>query len=46
METVAWRFTEKDAIANAPFLRPDLDRIVRGLGFIIEKSYPIRGAVT
>ena len=32
-------------IANAPFLRPDLDRIVRGLGFIIEKVYPIRGTV-
>ncbi len=32
-------------IANAPFLRPDLDRLVRGLGFIIEKAYPIRGAV-
>lgn len=32
-------------IANAPFLRPDLDRIVRGLGFIIEKAYPIRGTV-
>ena len=30
-------------IANAPFLRPDLDRLVRGLGFIIEKNYPIRG---
>jgi len=32
-------------IANAPFLRPDLDRIVHGLGFIIEKAYPIRGTV-
>ena len=32
-------------IANAPFLRPDLDRMVRGLGFIIEKAYPIRGTV-
>ena len=32
-------------IANAPFLRPDLDRIVRGLGFVIEKAYPIRGTV-
>lgn len=30
-------------IANAPFLRPDLDRLVGGLGFIIEKNYPIRG---
>lgn len=32
-------------IANAPFLRPDLDRLVRGLGFIIEKAYPIRGTM-
>lgn len=30
-------------IANAPFLRPDLKRLVGGLGFIIEKAYPIRG---
>ncbi len=30
-------------IANAPFLRPDLDRLVRGLGFLIERNYPIRG---
>ena len=30
-------------VANAPFLRPDLDRLVRGLGFVIEKNYPIRG---
>ncbi len=30
-------------IANAPFLRPDLDRLVRGLGFIIQKNYPVRG---
>ncbi len=32
-------------IANAPFLRPDLGRLVRGLGFIIEQAYPIRGTV-
>jgi peroxiredoxin len=32
-------------IANAPFLRLDLDLMVRGLGFIIEKAYPIRGTV-
>lgn len=32
-------------IANAPFLRPDLDRLVGGLRFIIEKAYPIRGTV-
>ncbi|MFO1117684.1 MAG: redoxin domain-containing protein [Beijerinckiaceae bacterium] len=31
-------------IANAPFLRPDLDRLVGGLRFVIEKDYPIRGA--
>lgn len=30
-------------VANAPFLRPDLDRLVRGLGFVIEKNDPIRG---
>jgi hypothetical protein len=32
-------------IANAPFLRPGLDRLVGGLRFIIEKNYPIRGMV-
>jgi peroxiredoxin len=32
-------------IANAPFLRPDLDRLLRGLRFTIEKTYPIRGTV-
>lgn len=32
-------------IANAPFLRPDLDRLLGGLRFIIEKAYPIRGTV-
>ncbi len=30
-------------VANAPFLRPDLDRLMRGLSFVIEKNYPIRG---
>ena len=30
-------------LANAPFLRPDLDRLVRGLQFVIEKDYPVRG---
>ena len=30
-------------IANAPFLRPDLDRLVRGLGSLIERDSPIRG---
>ncbi len=32
-------------LANAPFLRPDLDRLLGGLRFIMEKSYPIRGTV-
>lgn len=32
-------------IANAPFLRPDLDRLLRGLRFVIEKNYPIRGTM-
>ena len=30
-------------IANAPFLRPDLDRLIGGLGGVILKNYPIRG---
>ncbi len=30
-------------IANAPFLRTDLDRLVGGLRFVIDKQYPIRG---
>ena len=30
-------------IANAPFVRPDLDTLLGGLGFVIEKNYPIRG---
>ena len=30
-------------IANAPFLRPDLDRLIGGLRFVIDKNYPIRG---
>lgn len=32
-------------IANAPFLRPDLDRLARGLAFVIDKGYPVRGTV-
>lgn len=32
-------------IANAPFLRPDLDRLAGGLRFVIEKNYPIRGTL-
>jgi peroxiredoxin len=30
-------------VANAPFVRPDLDILLMGLGFVIEKNYPIRG---
>ena len=30
-------------ISNAPFARPDLNSIFRGLKFIQEKQYPIRG---
>ena len=30
-------------IANAPYLRPDLDRLISGLRFVIDKNYPIRG---
>ena len=30
-------------IANAPFIRPDLDFILRGIKIIIERDYPIRG---
>lgn len=30
-------------IANAPFLRPDLDRLVGGLRYVIGNDYPIRG---
>ena len=30
-------------VANAPFLRPDLDRLLGGLRFVMEKGYPIRG---
>ena len=32
-------------VANAPFLRPNLDRLVRGLGSLIERNYPIRGTL-
>ncbi|WP_249326119.1 redoxin domain-containing protein [Pseudoalteromonas sp. S2893] len=33
-------------ISNAPYLRPDLDVVVRGLKFIKEQNnYPIRGTV-
>ena len=30
-------------IANAPFARPDLELLLQGLGFVIEKHYPTRG---
>ncbi|MDA0702301.1 MAG: peroxiredoxin-like family protein [Proteobacteria bacterium] len=30
-------------IANAPFIRPDLEQILGGIGFVQEKNYPIRG---
>lgn len=34
-------------ISNAPFLRPELDVVVRGLKFVREQNnYPIRGTVT
>lgn len=33
-------------VANAPFLRPDLDRLVGGLRFVIQNNYPIRGTTT
>ena len=30
-------------ISNAPFARPDLNAVLKGLKFIQEKQYPIRG---
>lgn len=33
-------------IANAPFLRPDLDRLLAGLRFVMEKNSPIRRTAT
>ncbi|GAC1322610.1 MAG: peroxiredoxin-like family protein [Collimonas sp.] len=30
-------------IANAPFVRPELEALLRGLSFVIENNYPIRG---
>ncbi len=32
-------------ISNAPFARPDLAGVLKGLKFIQEKSYPIRGTL-
>ncbi|MFD0391286.1 hypothetical protein ACFQ4K_31090 [Tistrella bauzanensis] len=30
-------------ISNAPFARPDLAALLRGISFVQAKSYPIRG---
>ena len=30
-------------IGNAPFLRPDLDKLLGGIGYVIANGYPIRG---
>ena len=30
-------------ISNAPFLRPDIDRVLSGISFVRENEYPIRG---
>ncbi|MHA7876809.1 peroxiredoxin-like family protein [Roseivivax sp.] len=30
-------------ISNAPFSRPDLQKVMKGISFIREKDYPIRG---
>lgn len=32
-------------VSNAPFARPDLNSLVKGLKFIQEKEYPIRGTL-
>ncbi|GAB5468973.1 MAG: peroxiredoxin-like family protein [Rhodospirillales bacterium] len=32
-------------ISNAPFARPDLESIAKGLAFIRDKGYPIRGTL-
>jgi peroxiredoxin len=32
-------------ISNAPFARPDLKSLLKGLQFVISKDYPIRGRV-
>ncbi len=36
-------FTYIIAISNAPFARPDLRSLLKGLQFVISKDYPIRG---
>lgn len=33
-------------ISNAPFARPDLERLAKGLKFVRDKDYPIRGTWT
>jgi hypothetical protein len=33
-------------VQNAPFTRPDLDDLLEGLMFTIEKDYPTRGTLT
>ena len=30
-------------IANAPFIRPNIDQLVTGLEYVMENNYPIRG---
>lgn len=32
-------------VANAPFVRPELDTLLGGLAFSIENDYPVRGTV-
>ena len=32
-------------VSNAPFARPDLNAVVKGLSFIQKKQYPIRGTL-
>jgi hypothetical protein len=32
-------------ISNAPFVRPNLDRLVAGLQFVIGKNYPVRDSL-
>jgi len=32
-------------LSNAPFARPDLDGLLSGLKFVMEKDYPIRGTL-
>ncbi|MHA6325445.1 peroxiredoxin-like family protein [Roseivivax sp. CAU 1753] len=32
-------------LSNAPFARPDLQKLMKGIGFIREKDYPIRGTL-